>query len=152
MVRSSKVPYQPRKRSASESDVAKVKIEKGMIAVDEPTVVFRDDIQNKQVESKKYFELKNFNLLSYLWAYHFHHEGQEMYLHSFSGSYDLTHTKKSFDSIALMVDRMTVVPLTQNVRELRSYNRDKKTFLITSFQKHYFSNVFSTPTSSNICS
>lgn len=128
MVRSSKIPYQPRKRSASEGDVPKIKIEKGMIAVDEPGVVVRDDIQNKQVESKKYFELKNFNLLSYLWAYHFKHEGEEMYLHSFSGSYDLTHTKKSFDTISLMVNFMTVVPLTQNVKDLKSYNQDKKNF------------------------
>lgn len=143
MVRSSKVPYQPRKRSASESDVATVKIEKGMIAVDEPTVVLRDDIQSKQVESKKYFELKNFNLLSYLWAYHFHHEGEEMYLHSFSGSYDLTHTKKSFDSIALMVDRTTVVPLTQNVRQLRSYNKDKKNFFDNIISKNITFQMFS---------
>ncbi len=114
-----------------------------MIAVDEPIVVLRDDIQNKQVESKKYFELKRFNLLSYLWAYHFYHEGEEMYLHSFSGSYDLTHTKKSFDTIALMVNRMTVVPLRQNVKDLRNYNRDKKNFFDDIVSKNITFQMFS---------
>lgn len=143
MVRSSKIPYQPRKRSASEGDVPKIKIEKGMVAVDEPAVVVRDDIHNKEVESKKYFELKNFNLLSYLWAYHFKHEGDEIYLHSFSGSYDLTHTKKSFDTISLMVNFMTVVPLTQNVKDLKSYNQDKKNFFDSIVSKNINFQMFS---------
>ena len=54
--------------------------------------------------SDETYKLDNFNLLTVLWSFHGKQDDDNPILHSFESSYDLTNTKKSFESIALMAD------------------------------------------------
>lgn len=54
--------------------------------------------------SDETYKLDNFNLLTVLWSFHGKQDDDNPILHSFESSYDLTNTKKSFESIALMTD------------------------------------------------